>query len=209
MSIVENLIFLILLIPSAVLHEYAHGWVAYRCGDPTAKNAGRLTFNPLKHFDLKGAVLLPGVLLLLKILGVPIFILGAAKPVPVQFQRLRNPKRDMMLVGAAGPGANICLAVIISIFARLPLGELVLALIGFMVFINLLLALFNLIPVPPLDGSRLVMGVLPDRLAMKYAQIERFGLLPVFLLIYILFHFNVFQNVFLPLIESIMKFLGV
>src|SRR3990167_1900619 len=111
-------ILLLILFPSVILHECAHGWAAYRLGDPTAKLAGRLTLNPLKHIDPLGTIILPGILLILRALGVSTFVLGWAKPVPVDFSKLHHPRRDMMLVAAAGPAVNIGLAVGMSLIIK-------------------------------------------------------------------------------------------
>ncbi len=209
MSLIVIIFYFSIIFISIVLHEYAHGWVAYRCGDPTAKLAGRLSLNPLKHIDLVGTVILPLGLLLLRFFGIPTILFGWAKPVPVNFRRLRNPKRDMMFVGVSGPLMNMFIAISLSQCARMPLNELVLELVGFAVFINLLLGIFNMIPIPPLDGSRLLMGLLPDQMAIAYARLERRGMLFVFLLMYCLMRFDVFERWLLPFIETIMKMLGV
>ncbi|MCK5581680.1 MAG: site-2 protease family protein [Candidatus Omnitrophica bacterium] len=163
---------------SVVLHECAHGWVAYKLGDPTAKLAGRLTLNPIKHIDPFGTIILP---VMLKLMG--FLPLGWAKPVPVNFLRLRNPKRDMIFVALAGPATNIVLAVVAVQFLKLGVYPLLNEFLLTVIFINLLLAIFNLVPVPPLDGSRIVMGLLPPQIARSYAQIEPFGLLVVIILL--------------------------
>ncbi len=159
------------------VHEVAHGWVALRFGDSTAKMAGRLTLNPLKHVDLVGTVLVPGLLLLLG--G---FLFGWAKPVPVNFSALNNPKRDMIFVALAGPGANLVMAFIWGLlgliaqylpgYAALPL--LFMSVAG--LYINAILMLLNLIPVPPLDGGRVAVGLLPISLARPYSKLEPYGL---------------------------------
>lgn len=161
------------------VHEVAHGWVADRLGDPTARLRGRLTLNPLKHIDPVGTVLLPGFLLL-----VSNFVFGWAKPVPVDYRKLRNPKRDMALVAAAGPGANLLMLVFWLLLAKLLLDAglarsaddflMRMALAG--VSINVVLMVLNLVPLPPLDGSRVVMSLLPPSLAAPYARLERFGI---------------------------------
>jgi len=186
---------------SVVCHEYAHGWVAYRLGDPTAKNQGRLTLNPFKHVDPVGTIGLPVILM---VLHSPI-LFGWAKPVPVNFARLKNPKRDMIFVGAAGPATNFLLAFFFSRFLVFPLSESTLYVVEMAVIINLVLALFNLIPIPPLDGSRLVMGLLPHRAAYMYAKLEKYGIIIVFLLLY----FGFLRNAVWPLVRIIASYLGV
>ncbi len=186
---------------SIVIHECAHAWVAYKLGDPTAKEAGRLTLNPLKHIDPFTTLLLPGLLMLLHM---PPF--GMAKPVPVNFTRLRNPKKDMIWVGISGPTTNIAIAVLLSFLIRIhifsPNNELILVAI----FINLVLAVLNMIPIPPLDGSRLVMGLLPNRLAIMYSRMERFG---IFVLAILIFYFKLFEYVVLPIVAFLAVILGI
>lgn len=159
------------------VHEVAHGWVASRFGDDTARYSGRLTLNPLKHVDPVGTVLVPGLLLMIG--G---FIFGWAKPVPVNFSNLNHPRRDMIYVAIAGPGANLLMAVIWGLvgllaqytpaFTALPL--LYMSVAG--LYINAILMLINLIPVPPLDGGRVAVGLLPESLARSYSKLEPYGL---------------------------------
>ena len=160
------------------LHEAAHGYVARHFGDPTAWQEGRITLNPLKHIDLVGTILLP---LLLFIMASPIMF-GWAKPVPVNFSRLRNPKRDMLWVAAAGPASNLLMALFWGAVMKtawllpfnyfsLPMTRM--AEIG--ITINIILMVLNLFPLPPLDGGRIAVSLLPPRAAWRYAQIERFG----------------------------------
>ena len=168
------------------VHEVAHGWVARRLGDPTAMMLGRLTLNPLKHIDPIGTVVVPLVLI---VLGGVIF--GWAKPVPITAENLRHPKRDMAFVAAAGPLANLVMALFWALLMKLalilPSGLMDLALPltymgGAGITINVLLMVLNLLPVPPLDGSRVLAGFLPDPLAWKFSRLEQYGLIILLLL---------------------------
>ncbi|HEX3430976.1 MAG TPA: site-2 protease family protein [Rhizomicrobium sp.] len=168
------------VIVAITLHEAAHGYVARHFGDDTAERAGRISLNPLRHIDPFGTILLPA-LLLLSHAG---FLFGYAKPVPVNFAALRHPKRDMIWVAAAGPGMNILLALIsaVLLYAAIHLGineRFVLAALWTSININLVLAVFNLLPIPPLDGGRVAVGLLPQPLSMAVAQAGRFGMLLV------------------------------
>ena len=169
------------------VHEVAHGWVAYQLGDATAKSRGRLTLNPLKHIDPVGTVVLP--LILLYIGG---FVFGWARPVPVTWQNLGNPRRDMALVAIAGPAANLImmilwamLARIILVFNQFPTGllELIIIMCSAGIIINIVLMVINLIPLLPLDGGRIMNSVLPPRMAAVYARLEPFGLIIIVLLL--------------------------
>jgi Zn-dependent protease len=171
-----TLISIPLFLIAVVIHEYAHGWVAYRLGDPTAKHAGRLTLNPIAHIDPMGTILLP---LFLVLMGSPI-IFGWAKPVPINFSLLRHPKRDMLKVSAAGIAANLLLAFMISLLLRaglFPVNSYGWLFLNYGILINLVLAVFNAIPIAPLDGSKILMSILPRELAYSYMQLERFGFL--------------------------------
>ncbi|MCA3215526.1 MAG: site-2 protease family protein [Burkholderiaceae bacterium] len=165
------------------LHEAAHGYVARMLGDQTAHLAGRITLNPLKHIDPVGTIAVPLLILIAaKALGSPGLLFGWAKPVPVSFQNLRRPKRDMIWVAAAGPGSNLLMAILWAMFlsAQQFLGAQeqffqAVAVAGIQV--NLVLMALNLLPVPPLDGGRIVTGLLPDALAWRFARIEPYGLI--------------------------------
>lgn len=194
---------LIILAPPLLLaltfHEFAHGFVAYRLGDPTAKTAGRLTLNPIKHLDPIGTL----AFFFIKI--------GWAKPVPVNPRYFRNPKKDMLWVALAGPLTNLLLAVVSALLAKfiwllasllsysvileailVPLNAMLIA----SVWINLVLCIFNFLPIPPLDGSRILVGLLPHDLARSYLKIEKYG----FILILILAFSGVLSKLILPLI---------
>lgn len=177
LSLVQKIaIWIVPVLLAITVHEVAHGWVASRLGDRTALMLGRLTLNPLKHVDPVGTILIPGMLLLLKA-G---FIFGYAKPVPVDWRNLRHPKRDMAIVAAAGPLTNLLMATGWALLVRAGylLGDTGVALI-FMgvagVFINTILMVLNLLPLPPLDGGRVLTGLLPGRWAWYFSRIEPYG----------------------------------
>ena len=185
------------------LHEAAHGIAAWALGDDTAKLAGRLSLNPLRHVDRVGTILLPGFLLIAQLLTIRhvAFMFGWAKPVPVNAYRFRHPRQDMALVAAAGPLMNFLLAWLGALALRVTAdwtgvpGDVAVNFLYMFMLSNLALGLFNLLPIPPMDGGRIVVGVLPLSLAMRWAKIERAGiavvLLGVFLLPQLLHSFGI------------------
>ena len=201
----------IMLVPGLMaitFHEVSHGFIAYLRGDNTARSLGRLTLNPLKHLDIIGT-------LMIIVIGI-----GWAKPVPVNFNNLRSPKRDMIWVSVAGPLTNLLLAILSAVLIRIivPLTEPVpdssslqlflepvLLMLSFSVYINLLLALFNLMPLPPLDGGRVLMGLLPDRLAVKLSRIEPYGMIIIIVLV---FFTDVFKYTILPMLGVMVHLLA-
>ena len=169
------------------LHEAAHGWAASKLGDPTARLMGRVTMNPLPHIDLFGTLILPALLLIMK---AP-FLFGYAKPVPVNFSRLNNPRRDMALVALAGPASNLLLATIAALLfhvvdlAPSAAEDWLVENLRNLFLLNLVLAVFNMLPIPPLDGGRVLVSLLPDALAWRVAKLERAGLLLVILVLFL------------------------
>jgi Zn-dependent protease len=178
-----------LIIPAIILHEVAHGFVAYLLGDPTAKDRGRLTLNPISHMDIWGTVVMPVVLL---VMSGGEFAFGYAKPVPINPYRMTKttPETGMLLTGAAGPATNIVLALVTAGLYRVMLlaggvPDMVISSLAFFVRINLVLAFFNLIPIPPLDGSRVVQRFLSGRAREMYASIEPYGFMIVILIAFV------------------------
>jgi Zn-dependent protease len=200
----------IMLVPGLMAitcHEVSHGFVADKLGDNTARRMGRLTLNPIRHLDILGT-------LMVFVIGI-----GWAKPVPVNFNNLGNPKRDMIWVAAAGPITNFCIAFLSAMLMRGMLAavagisgglpamfiEPIVLMLAFSVYINLLLAIFNLIPVPPLDGGRVAVGLLPYRQAMLYSRIEPFGMIIILALIFLpdLLHLpSIFEYVISPVLNE-------
>ncbi|MGE5042157.1 MAG: site-2 protease family protein [Candidatus Levyibacteriota bacterium] len=176
----DLLIGVVILIFSAILHEVMHGWVADKLGDPTARLMGRLTLNPIPHIDPLMSVVIPIIL----ILAHSPIIFGAAKPVPVNPMHLHDGKKDFALVGLAGPLTNAVIAIIAAgLLHIVPADNFIAYILSLVVLYNLILAFINLIPIPPLDGSRVITFLLPDDLARKYLSIESFGIVILFLLL--------------------------
>jgi Zn-dependent protease len=190
------------------LHEVAHGYVAKKLGDNTASMLGRLTINPLKHIDIIGTVIVP---LALFFMGG--FLFGWAKPVPVDWRNLKNPRRDMALVAVAGPAANILMAIFWAIVARVgiemqlssPWIAMVFASMGVAgIFINVFLAVLNMVPIPPLDGSRIVTSFLSDQAARKYNSIERYG----FIILLVLLATGILAKILLPVAGTVISIIA-
>jgi len=203
MSEILQIFSFVVLIFSIVIHEFSHGWMAYYLGDPTAKHLGRLTLNPLPHIDPLGSVILPFILLITNA-G---FIIGWAKPVPYNPYNLKDQKNGEMLVALAGPASNLLIAVIFGIAIRILLfqgiesGSSIISFFSIIVFYNILLAIFNLVPIPPLDGSKVLFHFLPYSMHNVREILERNGFL--FLLIFIFFGFQLIIPVMLFLFALI------
>ena len=190
------------------VHEVAHGWVALRLGDRTAQMLGRLTLNPIKHIDPIGTILVPTLLLM-----VGGFVFGWAKPVPVSYQNLRQPKSDMVWVALAGPVANLIMALLWALITKLGLilyqagadmGEPMVYMGVAGILINTMLMLLNLLPLPPLDGGRVLVGLLPNKLAWQVERIEPYG----FFILLFLLYFGVIAAVLLPLMNICISLLA-
>jgi Zn-dependent protease len=191
-----------IVLVSLTVHEAAHAWTADKLGDPTARQLGRVSLNPVVHIDPIGTILLP---LLAAYSGLP--ILGWAKPVPVNISRLRHHRRDFMIVAAAGPLSNFAQAIVCALIVRVVFGitdsGLIPAILRWAVEINLLLALFNLIPIPPLDGGNVLAGLVPERAAVMLDLVRQFG----FILIYVLMLTGILSALILPPQEFFLRLL--
>ncbi len=202
----EYIVAIAILLFSVIVHEVAHGFVAYKRGDSTAKLMGRLTLNPIPHIDIVGSIILPAVLIFMHLT-----VFGWAKPVPINMYNLKNPKRDMIFVSLAGVTANFLLALsasLILFFARLFFSDVSVMptlsfILQYVILINIILLVFNLIPIPPLDGSRVVLFLLPRDLAQKYAKLERYG----FLILIVLLMTNILGKIISPIATFLIRLL--
>lgn len=189
---------------SVVCHEIAHGYTSYLLGDPTAYRMGRLTFNPLPHIDIFGTILLP----LFLVLSGSAFLFAWAKPVPINPAYFRNPRKGMMLVAIAGPATNLALALVFTLLLHLVgrmLPDILQHSIAMAALINIVLMVFNLLPIPPLDGSRIVARFLKGRALWNYSKIEPFGMYIVFGLLFL----GVFSSILTPVLRISFRLLGI
>ena len=214
----ETIMRILLVVPALLIaasfHEFAHGWVADRLGDGTARGMGRLNLNPIRHIDPVGSILVPLVLALMP----GNFLFGWAKPVPVNPYNLRHPKTDMAWVAAAGPLTNFMLALSAAFFLRMagvfltdgPIANLLIAPLSaflfYFILINIVLGIFNLIPVPPLDGGRIAVGLLPTDMAEKWAALEPYGML-IIVVLFILDPIGLWTKVLGPIISGVLNML--
>jgi len=200
--LLEMPLVLVMVFFSVVCHEIAHGFVAYRLGDPTASRMGRLSFNPIVHVDLFGTIILPAILIMTK----SPFLFAWAKPVPVNPAFFRNPRKGMMLVAMAGPATNLAIAIALSVVLHLSgslLPSFLAKTFAWVSLINVMLMVFNLIPIPPLDGSRIVARFLKGRALRHYMKLERYGMFIVFGLLFL----GVISTILLPAMELAVRYL--
>ncbi len=201
--LLEMPLVLVMVFFSVVCHEIAHGYTAFKLGDPTASRMGRLSFNPIVHIDLFGTIILPAILILTK----SPFLFAWAKPVPVNPAYFRDPKKGMMLVAMAGPATNLAIAIILSVLLHIVGGVLpafFTKTIAYVSLINIMLMVFNLIPIPPLDGSRIVARFLKGKALWHYMKLERYGMFIVFGLLFL----GVISSILYPAMNLAVRLLG-
>jgi Zn-dependent protease len=207
MFIISIVISWLVLVIAITVHEFAHAWMGEKLGDPTARLAGRLTLNPIAHLDMIGTVLLPFFTL---ISGSPIFI-GWAKPTPFDPYNLKNPKKDAGLIALAGPVSNLLFATILALFIRLSIpgmfGVIIYSLFSLLIRVNVVLAFFNLIPVHPLDGFKVVGALLPKKYYADWISLERYGMIFLLLLIFPFFGSSPVFNLISPIVNFITSIL--
>lgn len=198
MDIISLVFYFIIIIPSAIIHEYAHGWAADALGDPTARYAGRLTIDPRAHIDKWGTIIMP---IALFVLTGGKFLFAYAKPVPYNPYNLRLPKWGPAIVGVAGPAANFLLAAAFALVLRFFPSAMFSEFVGIIVYANLMLMIFNLLPLPPLDGSKILYALLPDSAHNVRLFLDKWGF--VIMLFFVFFLFELLR----PIIESLFRFL--
>lgn len=209
MTFISIILYFIILLFSIVLHEVSHGKVADELGDPTARLSGRLTLNPIPHLDLFGSIIIPLTLLLS---GTGFFI-AWAKPVPVDPYNLKNPRKDSALISLAGPATNFLLAIISSIllyvfkFFDIPVLFIIGPILAIIIRLNIMLGVFNLLPIHPMDGFKIVEGILPEEKAHEWHQLQRYGMIFLILLIFPIAGSSMLSNILQPIVDFISNLL--
>ena len=209
MTIITIAIYILILLFSVVLHEVSHGKVADELGDPTARLAGRLTLNPIPHLDMFGSIIVPLIL----IFSGSGFLIAWAKPVPIDPYNLKNPRRDSALISLAGPATNFFLAIIGSIllhlfnFLSIPFLSIIGPILVIMIRFNIILAVFNLLPIHPMDGFKIVEGILSEEKAREWQQLQRYGMIFLILLIFPINGSSMLSNILQPIVDFISNLL--
>ena len=198
--IIDIILFIIIIFFSITFHECSHGWMAYKLGDPTPKLSGRLTLNPFAHIDPFGTIVLP---IILAMIGVVPF--GYAKPVPINPYHFKNPRKDIMWVGISGPASNFILAFVLSLILRITGGGFIPNVLVWAITINIVLAVFNIMPIPPLDGSRVLASFLPHKISYNYLKLGIWG----FVFIILLINLGFFKWFIIPAIRIVFSIFGI